>query len=288
MKADSAVARQLALDFVSRARTVLEPYLWFPSRFEAELGMQVGHHQEDNDAYRVDVVTQEILDGLVEERGIAGRVFSEETGWRRYGSGNAFTVVCDPFDNSFLSTRSFRDSSVVISIGDGEGRFYCSALGDLATSSVYFADQHGSRVLEQDGERWRERTMRTSRVTRLEEAFVVLPAILRTHRPQAMEVPDLVARSKHLITMDGAIFLGRLGAGYVDAYIDVEVGQPVYEVASLEVILRAGGTVTDREGLPLDFERVVHMVQQDPSGRTGVVAAATKELHADIMRTLQR
>ena len=81
--------------------------------------------------------------------------FFRRNGWRRHGRGNAFTVVCDPFDNSFLSTRSFRDSSVVISVGDGQGRFLCCALGDLATSTVYFADQHGSRVLEQDGKTWR-------------------------------------------------------------------------------------------------------------------------------------
>ena len=248
----------------------------------------VGHHREGNDAYRVDAAAEEILFGLLAEHGIAGRIFSEESGWHSYGRGDTYTVVCDPFDNSFLSTRSFRESSVVISVGDGQGRFLCCALGDLATRTVYFADQEGSRILEEDEETWRERDMTTLSVTRLEDAFVILPAILRPCRPQAMDVPDLVARSKYLITMDGAIFLGRLAAGYVDAYIDVVVGQPVYEVACLEVIVRAGGIVTDRGGVLLDFERVLDMVERDPTGRTGVIAAATAELHADIMRALQR
>ena len=218
-------------------------------------------------------------------------IFSEETGWRRHGRGDAFTVVCDPFDNSFLSTRSFRDSSVVISVGDGQGRFLCCALGDLATSTVYFADQHGSRVLEQDGKTWREKIkqLTTSSVTRIEDAFVILPATLRPQRSQAMDIPNLVARSKHSSQWMGRLLLGRLAAGYVDAYIDVVVGQPVYEVACLEVILRAGGVVTDGEGAPLDFERVLQMVERDPSGRTGVVAdRPPRELHADIMRALRR
>ena len=120
----------------------------------------------------------------------------------------------------------------------------------------------------------------------LEDAFVVLPAMLRHGRPRALDVPDLVARAKYLLTLDGAIFFGRLGAGYIDAYVDVAVGQPVYEVACLELIGRAGGVVTDLHGEPLDFERIVSMVQEDPEGRTSVVAAATPELHVEILRAL--
>ena len=85
--------------------------------------------------------------------------------------------------------------------------------------------------------------------------------------------------------MDGAIFFGRLAAGYVDAYVDVVVGQPVYEVAALEMITRAGGVVTDGQGEPLDLSRVVSLIEMDPGGRI-VVAAATAKLHAEIMRAL--
>jgi fructose-1,6-bisphosphatase/inositol monophosphatase family enzyme len=287
MNADPAVARKLALDFVKRSRALLWPYLVHPSRFEAELAGVVGRQGEGNEAYRVDQMVDDLLVELLEERGIVGRVFSEESGWRHMGSGDVYTVVCDPFDNSFLSTRSFRDSSVVISIGDSTGRFLACAVGDLATSAVYLADDTGAHVLEEDGDEWRRRTASTSSVRRLEDAFVVLPAMLRPERPRALGVPDLVARAKHLITLDGAIFMGRLAAGYVDAYVDVVVGQPVYEVASLEMITRAGGVVTDLSGEPLGFERVLAMVEHDPSGRTSVVAAASLKLHREILRALR-
>ncbi len=282
------VARRLALEFAARSRALLGPYLFHPSRFEAEMAAVVGHHREDNDAYRVDQVVDDLLADLLADHGVAGRVFTEESGWRHLGDGDVYTVVCDPFDNSFLSTRSFRDSAVVISIGDSIGRFLACAVGDLATSAVYLADESGAYVVEEDDGTWRERPAATSSITSIDEAFVILPSILRPARASALAVPDLIARARHLVTMDGAIFFGRLAAGYVDAYVDVAVGQPVYEVPAVEMIRRAGGVVTDVEGGPLAFERVVAMVVDDPEGRTSVVAAATPELHAEIMRALGR
>jgi fructose-1,6-bisphosphatase/inositol monophosphatase family enzyme len=283
MSPPTDMARRLALDFVARTRTHLAPYLLHPSRFESELAGIVAHHREDNDAYQVDAVAERILVGILDEYGIAGRVFSEESGWGHFGAGDAYTIVCDPFDNSFLSTRAFRDSATVISIGDEKGRFLCCAIGDLATSAVYIGDESGARVFEQDDDRWRERAATTSTVRRLEDAFVVLPAFLRPGRPAALDVADLIRRCKHLLTMDGAIFFGRLAAGYIDAYVDVVVGQPVYEVTSVEMISRAGGVVTDRLGEALTFERILEMIERDPEGRTGIVAAATPALHAELL-----
>ena len=62
------------------------------------------------------------------------------------------------------------------------------------------------------------------------------------------------------------------------------MGQPVYEVAALEMITRAGGVVTDGQGEPLDLSRVVSLIEMDPGGR--IVVAATAKLHAEIMRAL--
>ena len=99
------------------------------------------------------------------------------------------TVVCDPFDNSFLSTRGFRDSSVVLSIGDAAGDLACCVIGDLATRATFLADLNGAYVLEHDnGGSWQHHRAATSSVTRLEDAFVVLPAILRPGRVQALDV----------------------------------------------------------------------------------------------------
>lgn len=283
----AGVAREVALSFVSRSRELLWPFLVHPSRFEAELAGVVGHHREDNDAYRVDQLIDELLSQVLDEAGVAGRVFTEESGWRQLGDGDLYTVVCDPFDNSFLSTRSFRDSAVVISIGDAAGRFLVSVVADLATSTVFLADERGAAALEKDEAGWRERPAKTSPVTRIEDAFVILPAILRPGRPDALAVPELVEKAKHLITMDGAVFFGRLAAGYVDAYVDVVVGQPVYEVPSLEIVRRAGGVVTDVDGEALTFERILRLVEDDPEGRVSVVAASTPELHAELLSVLR-
>jgi fructose-1,6-bisphosphatase/inositol monophosphatase family enzyme len=288
MNADAA--RRLALDFVTRARDTLWPYLVHPSRFESELAHVVGHHREDNDAYQVDRLVDDLLVDVLRDHGVTGDVYTEESGWRRLGEGDAAaTIVCDPFDNSFLSTLSFRDSAVVVSIGDADGRFLACAVGDLATYAVFLAHTGGAEMVEADGKgTWRARPARTSSVTSVDEAFVVLPALLRPERPRALDVPELAARAKHLLTLDGAIFFGRLSAGYVDAYVDVVVGQPVYEVPCLEMVVRAGGVVTDIDGEPLGFERILGMVRDDPDGRTSVVAAATPELHAELLGLLRR
>ena len=290
MSADPAVARRLVLDFVATSRELLCPFLLSPARFGAELTTVMRSHRLDNDSYRVDMMVEEVLTNLLVKYRIGGQVFSEESGWRRIGDSADYTVVCDPFDNTFLCTRAFRDSSVVIAIADTRGDLLCCAIGDLATRAAFLADPDGAYMLEQDGAGcWQQpQQAMTSTVTRLQDAFVVLPALLRPDRLQALAFPELVGNARHLLTMDGAIFFGRLAAGYIDAYVDVVVGQPVYEIPALELITRAGGIVTDGHGEPLDLPRIVSLIEADPDGRIGVVAAATAELHADIMNALGR
>ena len=89
---DTAVARRLALDFVARSRELLHPYL-VSSRFSTELATMVGHHGADNDAYRVDTMIDELLVDLLVEHRIGGRVFSEESGWRRTGDTDDYRGV---------------------------------------------------------------------------------------------------------------------------------------------------------------------------------------------------
>jgi fructose-1,6-bisphosphatase/inositol monophosphatase family enzyme len=282
-----SLARRVALDFVERSRALLDPFLQSPTRFNEKMAVVVGHHRADNDAYRVDVMLDELLMELLAQHKVGGRVFSEESGWRTLGTGHGYTMVCDPFDNTFLSTRAVRESSVVLSIAGQDGRLACCVIGDLSTRAVFLADSRGSFLLEPDdaGE-WQEQPLSTSSVIRLEDAFVVLPAFLKPRRREALDVADLVARARYLLTMDGAIFFGRLAAGYIDAYVDVVVGQPVYELAALEIMTRAGGVVTDGSGTPLDLSDVISGIEQNPDGRTTIVAASTAALHAELMRTL--
>lgn len=286
MPPDGDLARRVALDFVERSRRMLAPYLLQPSRFEAELAPKVGTHGEDNDAYRVDLVVDDLLTTVLEEHGIEGRVFSEESGWRRTGTRDDYRIICDPFDNSFLSTRSFRDSAVTLSVADHSGQFLCCALGDLATTVVYLADETGPWILEPGSNGEGRRPATTSSVTTLEDAFVIMPAMLRPGREHVLAAGALVSAPRHLLTLDGVVLLGRLAAGYVDAYVDAVVGQQLYEMPCLELVVRAGGIVTDKEGKPFDYGQLVRELERDPDARMTVVAASTHELHDEILSAL--
>jgi fructose-1,6-bisphosphatase/inositol monophosphatase family enzyme len=256
-----------------------------PSTFEARLARVIGRETDDNILYQFDLDMEALCIKVLSEFRIGGRLFSEESGWRDLGQGGDFRIVCDPFDNSFLAARGFREASVAITVADRKGGFVCSAIGDLSTNRTYYADADGAFILDSPG-RPERRPAHPSCVTRIHDAFIVQPAFLRTGREDVLTNNQLVEGARYFLNNDGVILFGRLADGRIDAYVDTVIGQPLYEIPCLMIVARAGGVVTDENGRLFDFKRIIDRMENEPTSRFRVVAASTTELHAEILSAL--
>ena len=97
---------------------------------------------------------------------------------------------------------------------------------------------------------------------------------------------DIFIKPGQLHCLDGAIFIGRTASGYIDAYLDPYIGQPLYEVPCLEMINRAGGIITDTDGSEFDLAKLIEDLEINPNARYKFIAAATAELHEEICNAL--
>lgn len=280
-------ARRLVVDFCTTAQSQFQPLLHHHLEFEKSLSTVTHDEGGEHLHYHFDQVAHEILVEAVERNQIDAHVFSEETGWFTVGARPALTVVCDPFDNSSLAARSFRDSSVAISVADESCQFLASAIADLSSSSIFYADTTGARIIYPSGpDAVRSSTvMHTSSVTKLKDAFVAVSSVKQSRR-RALAKSQILTEPKLFHSLDGAIFIARLAAGYIDAYLDPYKGQPLYEIPCLEIVRRAGGFVSDLQGNMFEFTHIIKRIQKEPSERYLMVAASTEELHDEVLRSI--
>jgi fructose-1,6-bisphosphatase/inositol monophosphatase family enzyme len=218
-------------------------------------------------------------------------LFSEESGWTNIGTGVDYVIVVDPFDQSSLTTKTFRGAAVAICVMDQAYRFKACAIGDLSTHLIYFADHTGAYVLFtiQDTD-LKNNTLEHARIApssvqSLSEALLICPGMKRKRR-QFLLQSSISNRAFELLNIDGVINLGRLAAGYIDAYLDPFVGQPIYEIVCAELAQRAGATVTDIAGVPFDLAALIRQLEIDSEARYKIVACCSQALHQEVLEML--
>jgi fructose-1,6-bisphosphatase/inositol monophosphatase family enzyme len=284
MTMSSAFANRLVRQFLRATRAFFLPRLLDTGEFQRTLGRSKARLGTKNVGYACDEAADGILRRLLRELGFRGAVFSEESGWTHVGRRTDYIVVCDPFDNSFLSSRTFREASAAISVADADGNFLACGIAELSGYRTYFCNRE--QVLLLDGKLQRQRTAATSSVARIEQAFIVLPSLLKDYRHNSDAYSDLVRRAKYLLNLDGQIMLGRLAAGQVDGYVDTVNGQALYEMCTMELLRCAGATVSDADGQLFSFSELLRDLRRRPHAKYKPVVAATPQLHAAILRSL--
>lgn len=275
----------LVLSIAAHIQDQLIPRLLIPADLGA-LSPVAADKAPDHQAFEIDLYANELFLSALREHGFNGRAYSEEGGWTEHGSGGDRVLVCDPYDNTSLTFRGFRESSVVITEGTVGGEFHATAIADLQMFRVLHCAAGSEAEVwttDRDG-RWERAALRTSRTLDLGAAHVAVSLMKRKRRVPANPDLNLLWGVGTLHATDGAIMIARVAAGELDAYVDAFVGQPAYELPAVELIRRAGGVVTDETGTDLTFDRVMGVMRDDPSARIRVVAAANPDLHAEIMR----
>ena len=179
-------------------------------------------------AHAIDDVATELMYLALDDARFVGLLFSEERGWENRGEASDSIMVCDPYCNTSLTFRSFRDAAVAACLTDIDGKFLSCAIADLQIRRIAHADLTGAYLsYEQASGEWTSSALQVSSTPSLDQAFVVM-SMLKRKRRQQFQLEDVFRRAELVHGVDGAIMLLRMAAGDIDAYIDSHGGQPLY------------------------------------------------------------
>ncbi|BDH04091.1 MULTISPECIES: inositol monophosphatase family protein [Streptomyces] len=273
-----------ALAVVHRISEKLRPLLQDPAEVE-KLGPVVADKGDEHTAHEVDVSAEAILFETLDEIGYRGTVYSEERGLVVLGDEERL-LVCDPYCNTTLTFRGFRESAVAAYEHAADGTFVAGAIADLQVRRILHAEAGGKTQTLWPPAPDAQRAAGVSDVQEVKDAFIVV-SLLKAKR-RASSPPRLLADAGMVTTIDGAITAARLGFGEIDGFVDDVVGQPFYEALAYQMVEQAGGTVTDGRGEPVDFPGIARSLARGVVRRQSVVAASTAALHREIMTRLDR
>jgi fructose-1,6-bisphosphatase/inositol monophosphatase family enzyme len=273
----------LALAVVHRISENLRPVLQDPQAVE-DLSAVVADKGGGHTAHTVDLNAEEILFETLESVGYKGVVYSEERGLVELGHQDRL-LVCDPYCNTTLTFRGFRECAVAAYEHTLDGRFISGAIADLQVRRILCANADGHVRTLCPPHMDRHRAASTSDVREVGDAFLAI-SLLKRQRREVLPL-RLFSKAAMVTTIDGAITAARIGFGEIDGFVDGVVGQPSYEALAYQMVERAGGTVTDDHGNPVDFRRIARGLTQGAVGRQPIVAASNESLHSEIMAHLR-
>jgi fructose-1,6-bisphosphatase/inositol monophosphatase family enzyme len=272
--------KSISYRLAEKVATEVRPLLNDPERTRAAAAV-TADKGEGHTAHKIDDVAEEVLLRELRALEFDGTLYSEEAGLVRFGDGDR-VIVTDPYCNTTLTFRGVRESAVAVYEYTRSGDFRSGAIADIQIPRVLWATDADPVTMTYPG--FEERPVRCATTDSVAEAFLVVSALKRNRRT---ELPrQLLTAPKLLSTVDGAIVGLRLAVGEIDGFVDHLQGQPSYETLAYEMVVRAGGTVTDANGAPIDFAEIVRALSAGEVSRHPIVAAANEPLHREILALL--
>lgn len=275
------------LDTFRVVREFILPYLTDYAKFSEQLALKVdGVERGSNIQYSFDVALDEIIKKKIEEYGLEGKVFSEESGFYVSGEKNEYRVVFDPFCNSTLASRGFLDGACGISIFSWDYKLLASGILDyqLGIFALVEKDQETKFFDVTSGA---ETPPKKKQAESLEESWVALAIENRSERNRYNEVREICDQAKRLIVGSGHAYWFRMAFGTLDVYLDPLGGERLYEMFAASVAQGAGCVVTDRLGEVFDVGKYLKIFEESPEYRYYPVAASNATLHRSVLNALK-
>lgn len=206
------------------------------------------------------------------------RLFSEESDVRVIGKASAeFTVVVDPVDGSENFARQVSPSGMAVALIPAGAPINVASVqfalvGDFFTGTIWQAERGNGAV--RNGH-----PIGTSPVVRLKEAMIGCEL---DHAAMAGPLLSILSEAQRVRAFgSAALALSMLGAGSLDAYLDIR-GRltPENFLASSLILTEAGGVITDPEGKALPSVNAL-------TERYDILAAGTPGLHTELVQKLK-
>jgi myo-inositol-1(or 4)-monophosphatase len=254
-----------------------------------ELGVITSYKGNGHTAHAIDLKAEEILFEALKRADYDGTVYSEESGLVRMGNQPRI-IICDPYCNTTLTFRGFRESAVAVYEFTREGNFTAGAIADLQIPRIVWAEASSGGAFftptDRSGDSGAEEIRdaaraRCSEVKRVQDAFITI-SLLKRNRRESLPT-TLLSEASMVTTIDGAIVAARLALGEIDGFVDARIGQPSYEAIAYFLVYKAGGIVTDSTGAPVDFAAIVTALWEGEVTRQTIIAAGNRLLHDEIL-----
>lgn len=219
---------------------------------------------------QADIASQAAIETMVRESYPSHAFVGEEGAADDLAPTAEYRWLVDPLDGTANYVHGLRPYGVSVALARGN---------DVLVGTV-FDPTHDECFTAQRGEGavLNGRRLRTSSCRRLSEALVACSFSANVHResPEISRFLDVVVESQSLRRLgSAALNLCYLAAGQLDAYWTTNA--QCWDVAAgLLLLQEAGGVITSVDGLPLVLDR------------PHLLAAATPELHAELLGVLQR
>jgi len=261
----------------------INPYLSNYLKFSKFLSRQKKIKENDNIQYNFDVEIDNIFKNKIKEFNISGKIFSEEGGFFEFGD-KKYRIVYDPFCNSSLASKTFREAASGISVFDYDYNFITSAILDYQTGIIGIVEENKTNFYQiQNLERI---SFDNQPHGKLEESWVVVTLENQKERKGIKRLEKILERSKRIIISSGHIYWLKLAAGFIDAYLDPIGGEFLYEMFASTVAQKAGCFVTDLSGKEFDPGEYLKKFEVNKNFVYFPIAASNKNLHNEILTNI--
>ncbi len=250
--------------------------------FSEKLSQRIKVKTGDNEQFDFDIELDRMVRESLERHQISGWVFSEEGGVYEIPGEKAYRVVYDPFCNSSLASRTFREGALGISIFSYNYDFLASAILDFQSGLIALATA-GEKTKFYQAQARREVSIVRPAAEDLGKAWVVFTLENTEERAHVSEGEKILRQAGRVISSSGHIYWLKLAAGFIDGYLDPFGGEQLYEMFACTVAIGAGCVVTDRNGLAFKPSEQLRNFEKDNLYRFYPVAARTQQLHKQLL-----
>lgn len=253
------------------------------SQFSQTLGQVNQVKQGNNIQYSFDLKLDKLIRRHLEQSGISGRIFSEESGFYSWGQ-NQYRVVFDPFCNSSLAAKSFREAAVGLSLFAYDYTWLASAIMDYQTGLVGLAEPGETTFWQIQSQKQISLELPVPKT--LADAWVVFTLENRQERSQLQAAEPILRQAGRILVSSGHIHWLKLAAGLIDGYLDPFGGEKLYEMFAAVVAQQAGCIVTDRSGKLFDPAQSLRTFEDNPDFIFSHVSARSEPLHRELLESL--
>lgn len=273
---------KLVLTIAQSCFNYINPVLNNQASFQQSLDKQVKIKEEENVQFSFDVELDNLIKSKLSSESM--KIFSEESGWFQTSSNPDYICVYDPFCNSSLANRTFREAAMGISIFSIDHKWLISAILDYQNGVIGLANQAGTSFYQ--AQTLKEISVSKHQSSSLETSWVVLTIENLKERSEVNRVSEILAKSGRIIISSGHYYWLKLALGQVDAYLDPIGGEHLYEMFAAQVAIKAGCVVTDLKGKFFNPSEMLSQFIIDPKYTYYPVSAQNTTLHGEIIKKI--
>lgn len=255
--------------------------------FANDFSKKLADKANNNEQFAFDVETDRLIKQLLLATGLEGKIFSEESGYFDVGKPK-YRIVYDPFCNSSLATRGFREAAAGMSVFDFETyELLASGILDYQTGvialtdsnkNVYFRQSQSSNLLEKTA----------SLAVSLPETWLVVALENLQERTNLNEAVPLLSKANRIHFGSGHIYWFKLAFGQIDGYLDPFGGEKLYEMFAASIAQAAGAIITNSEGETFDAAKLLKQFEANQESIYYPVAAVNSAIHGEILNNLKK